>query len=83
MMSNCDVVTFPFGILGQVWCLIALIPELCPLSYFGFLRRNLAFAPRSTKEAPYKTLVRPKLEIVSEYDQEIPQPQTADKPITS
>ena len=28
----------------------------------GFLRRNLAFAPRSTKEVTYKTLVRPKLE---------------------
>ena len=27
----------------------------------GFLRRNLAFAPRSTKEVVYKTLVRPKL----------------------
>ena len=27
-----------------------------------FLRRNLAFAPRSTKEVAYKTLVRPKLE---------------------
>ena len=28
----------------------------------GFLRWNLAFAPRSTKEVAYKTLVRPKLE---------------------
>ena len=28
----------------------------------GFHRRNLAFAPRHTKEVSYKTLVRPKLE---------------------
>ena len=28
----------------------------------GFLRRNLAFEPRSTKEVAYKTLVCPKLE---------------------
>ena len=28
----------------------------------SFLRRNLAYAPRSTKEVAYKTLVRPKLE---------------------
>ena len=27
-----------------------------------FLRRNLAFAPRSTKEVAHKTLVRPKLD---------------------
>ena len=27
-----------------------------------FLRRNLAFVPRSTKEVAYKTLVRPELE---------------------
>ena len=31
----------------------------------GFLRRNLAFAPRSTKEVAYKTLVRPKQELAA------------------
>ena len=32
VMSNCDFVTFPFGILGRVWYLIVLIPDLCRLS---------------------------------------------------
>ena len=31
VMSNCDASTFPFGILGQVWCLIVPIPDLWPL----------------------------------------------------
>ena len=30
----CIFVTFPCGILGQVWCLIVLFPDLCRLSYF-------------------------------------------------
>ena len=30
----CDFVTFPCGILGQVWYLIVSIPYLCRLSYF-------------------------------------------------
>ena len=29
----CDFVTFPFGILGQVWYLILSIPDPCCLSY--------------------------------------------------
>ena len=30
---NCIFVTFPCGILGQVWYLIVQFPELCLLSY--------------------------------------------------
>ena len=33
----------------------------------GFLRRNMAFAPRSTKEDAYKTLVRPTLECAAPF----------------
>ena len=36
VISNCEVVTFPVGILGQVWCLIVSIPDLCHFSYFDF-----------------------------------------------
>ena len=45
VMSNCDFVTFPSGILGQVWYLIVLIPDRCHLSYFK------TFAVRSTRGA--------------------------------
>ena len=34
VMFNCVFVTFPCGILGQVWYLILSIPDLCRLSYF-------------------------------------------------
>ena len=34
VMSNCG---FPIGILCQVWCLIASIPDLCPLSYYQYI----------------------------------------------
>ena len=30
----CGFVTFPCGILGQVWYLIVSIPDFCRLSYF-------------------------------------------------
>ena len=32
----CGCVTFPCGILGQVWYLIVSIPDLCHLSYFNY-----------------------------------------------
>ena len=34
VMFNGDFVTFPSGILVQVWCLIVSISDLCHLSYF-------------------------------------------------
>ena len=38
VVLNCVVVTFPFGILGQVWYLIVSIPDLYPLSYLHTVR---------------------------------------------
>ena len=38
VVLNCVVVTFPFGIQGQVWYLIVSIANLCPLSYFHTIR---------------------------------------------
>ena len=35
VVFSCDFVTFLCGILGQVWYLIVLIPDLCRLSYFS------------------------------------------------
>ena len=32
-----NFVTFPCGILGQVWYLIVLIPDLCRLTYFSYV----------------------------------------------
>ena len=38
VVLNSAVVTFPFDILGQVWYLIVLIPDLCPHSHFHTIR---------------------------------------------
>ena len=34
VVSNCEFVAFPIGILGQMWYLIVSIPDLCSLTYF-------------------------------------------------
>ena len=39
VMFNCVFVTFPCGILGQVWYLIVSIPDLYRLSYFERIHR--------------------------------------------
>ena len=38
-----DFVTFPFGILGQVWYLIVSIPDPCCSSYFKYDGKVLIF----------------------------------------
>ena len=40
----CDFVTFPFGILGQVWYLIASTPDPCCLSYLVFIALGMTAA---------------------------------------
>ena len=37
VILNCVFVTFPCGILGQVWELIVSIPDLCRISYFEMM----------------------------------------------
>ena len=34
VMFSCDFITFPYGVLGQVWYLIVSIPDRCILSSF-------------------------------------------------
>ena len=34
VVLNCVIVTFPFGILGQVWYLVVSIPDRCPFLTF-------------------------------------------------
>ena len=41
VMFNCIFVTFPRGILGQVWYLIVSFPDLCRLSYLCMLNNVL------------------------------------------
>ena len=41
ILVGCIFVTFPCGILGQVWYLIASFPDLCRLSYFNQIPRSM------------------------------------------
>ena len=38
VMFSCAFVTFPCGVLGQVWYFIVSTPDLCLLSYFHLIR---------------------------------------------
>ena len=37
VVSNCEFVVFPIGILGQVWYLIVSIPDLCTFTYLSYI----------------------------------------------
>ena len=41
VMFNCVFVTFPCGVLGQVWFLIVSIPDLCHHSYFKLVTYSI------------------------------------------
>ena len=41
VMFDCVFVTFPCGILGQVWYLIVSIPDLCHLSHYDHILKKL------------------------------------------
>ena len=43
VVLNCVVVTFPFGILGQVKCLIVLIPDICPPFLLSYCSRSTTY----------------------------------------
>ena len=53
---NCIIVTLPCGILGKVWYLIVLFPDLCLLSYFNMGSERSPECPllRNTVEALIK-----------------------------
>ena len=40
MTCSCAFVTFPYGVLGQVWDFIVLILDFCLLPYFFYSLKN-------------------------------------------
>ena len=45
VMFYCVFITFPNGVLGQVWCLTVSIPDLCLLSYFEYEKSFITSGP--------------------------------------
>ena len=56
VVFNCVIVTFPFGILGQVSYLIVSIPDLCPLSFYS-TTYIYCFGTRSRSLIAYKFII--------------------------
>ena len=49
------------GILGQVWCLIVSIPDLCPLSHFSTRQTQLIWFCTSCPAIHTKIIIESKL----------------------
>ena len=47
LVFDCIFVTFPCGLLGQVWYLLILIPDLCRLSDFRLGRYIVGYTVRN------------------------------------
>ena len=56
----CEFVTFPIGILGQVWYLIVSIPDLCTLTYFETLDRINRKSDQNWKSICFLTVLKHK-----------------------
>ena len=56
MVFNCVFDTFSCGILGQVWYLNVLIPDLCHLSYFIIVISNGMEIKLFMAQFPFLTL---------------------------
>ena len=59
VMFYCVFVTFPYGILGQVWYLIVSIPDLCSLFYFVLDYFNIDFFQHKNKTMVYFDTLAP------------------------
>ena len=58
VMFNCVFVSFPCGILGQVWYLTVSISDLCHLSYFEDLKDYINFGHLFNLKKSWQMLIR-------------------------
>ena len=58
VMLNCDFVTVPCDILGQVWHLIVSIPDLCHLSSFKEISRQKKNRSQRVKQTQFLLILK-------------------------
>ena len=63
VMFSCVFVTFPSGVLCQLWYLIVLIPDLCLLPYFDCISNEMEESISQRVEMPGKCIIAPRHEI--------------------